>query len=159
MKKYKQTVIPKVYTEQFKGMKANEMRNFVKAYYQQNFLNKEIFNEDLKMTVMLTSKGRQKMAFGEAMYPKKTAVIFALDKLIQYSKYNNWGVRKENDPKELVGYYNFKGYIFIDDKKECVRLAVQIFKDGRFYFYPYYNIEVNKKTSEKESGTFYPSWA
>jgi len=145
MKKYTQKIIPKVYTTKLKDMSTTEMRNFVKNYYQQHLLNKEIFNEDLKITVSLTSKGRQKTAFGEAMYRKKVAVIFALDKLIRYSKYNNWGSRKSKDPKELIGYYNFKGLVFIDDKKECVRLAVQIFKDGRMCFYPYYSIEVNKK--------------
>ncbi|MDR1740077.1 MAG: hypothetical protein LBR45_04905 [Bacteroidales bacterium] len=132
-------------------MSVREMRKFVRNYYQEYFLNREIFNEDLKITISLTSKGRQKMSFGEAMYPKKAAVIFVLDKLIQYSEYNNWGNRKNIDPKELVGYYNFKGFVYIDEKKECVRLAVRILKTGEIYFYPYYNLEINKKKQVKES--------
>jgi hypothetical protein len=145
MKKYIQKIIPKVSTSKFKDMSTAEMRLFVKEYYQTHFISKEVFNEDLKITVSLTSKGRKKTTFGEAMYPKKAAVVFALDKLIKYGKYNNWGSRKSTDSKELIGYYNFKSFIYIDEKKECIRLAVQIFKDGGIYFYPYYNLEVNKK--------------
>jgi hypothetical protein len=45
----------------------------------------------------------------------------------------------------LLGYYNFKSFVFIDGKKECVRLSAQVYKTGDIFFNPYYNIEVNKK--------------
>ncbi|MDR2557028.1 MAG: hypothetical protein LBC49_04865 [Bacteroidales bacterium] len=79
---------------------------------------------------------------------KKAAVISVLGTLLKYGKYNNWGQPKSGDPKELLGYCNFKGYVIIDGKREIVRMAVPVFRSCEFYF-PYYNMEVGQK---KEKG-------
>ena len=83
----------------------------------------------------------RKTAQGEAIYSKKAAVIPKLYELLAYACYSNWGARKDKDPKTVIGYYNFKAYIYIDNKKECVRLAVRAMSNGAFY----YSVEVNKR--------------
>ncbi len=84
----------------------------------------------------------------QKVIPKVTTTVLILDKLIKHGKFNNWGYRKKDDPKNLLGYYNFKSYAIIDNKKECIRLAVQVYRNGNIYFNPYYNLEVNKKREE-----------
>jgi hypothetical protein len=145
MKKYKQTIIPEVSTDRFAKMTKREMTTFVRDYYAYNYSGIIALNLHKNIIISFTNKGKRKTAFGEAMYPKKVAVMLVLDKLIQYGKFNNWGNRKPSDSKDLLGYYNFKSYVFIDGEKECVRLAAQVYKTGDICFNPYYNLEVNKK--------------
>jgi hypothetical protein len=144
MKKYKQTIIPKVTTQRFQNMSLTGLRRFISDYYKKNYLDGIVENKHKGFNVHFTGKGRRKTAFGEAMYSNKAAAILALDKLVKYGEYNNWGDRKNDDPKELLGYYNLKSFIYIDGKKKCVRLAIQVFKTGDICFNPYYNLEVNK---------------
>jgi len=142
--KYKQTIIPKVSTKRFESMTLTNLRRFINDYYKDNYLGRTVQNEHKGITVHFTSKGRKKTAFGEAMYSNKAVAILILDKLVKYGKFNNWGNPKESDPKELLGYYNFKSFVIIDGKKKSVRLAVQVFRNGNICLNPYYNLEVNK---------------
>lgn len=75
------------------------------------------------------------------MYMKKAAASLILPDIIRHATYNNFGSRKEDDPPTIIGYLNFKCKCTIDGKNECLRLAVQFQKGGKFY----YNVEVNKK--------------
>ena len=93
---------------------------------------------------MFTSEGGRKIAYGEAMYSAKAAVIEHLDTLIKNSTYNNWGDRKPSDSEEILGYLNFKSKITIDGKKRHVRIAISVDKDRNLKFKSY---DVGKKKS------------
>ena len=140
--KYVQRVIPSVdFPEEWEGLGKYDLRNAVQSYMKAHFVGKTIKNEHLLIDIDITVKSCKKTARGEAMYRKKAAVCRILDKLLQYSAYNNFGKRKDDDSPDIIGYLNFKGYCYIDKRKECVRIAVRFQKGGKFY----YSIEVNKK--------------
>lgn len=69
--------------------------------------------------------------------------------------YNNFGEAKITDSPNVIGYLNFKCKCVIDGKTECLRIAVQMQKGGKFY----YDIEVNKKpqTPQKSPKALQPS--
>ncbi|MEZ4853085.1 hypothetical protein [Flavobacterium sp.] len=91
------------------------------------------------------SSGR-KIAYGEAMYSEKAAVISKLKQIIENSTYNNFGDRKETDPKEIIGYFNFKSKLVIDGVKRHVRISLAIYNDRKTKLK---NIEVGKIENEK----------
>ena len=137
--KYVQKVIEKVYTAKYRQMTPIELRKEALSAFNKNCKGKVVTNLHTGIPVKLIS-GR-KTAYGESVYSKKVAVIPVLDSLIKHARYSNWGARKNQDSKDVIGYYNFKGHVYIDDKKECVRLAVRAMANGAFY----YSVEVNKK--------------
>ena len=79
------------------------------------------------------------MAKNDIFSPLRNSNVSALVK-DSGATYNNFGKRKDTDPLNLIGYYNFKAYAYIDGVKRCLRIAIQILKDGSFY----YNLDVNK---------------
>ena len=137
--KYVQKVIPRVSTERYNQLKPAEVRKVLLKTFNIHLQGKVVYNKHIGIPIQFVS-GR-KTVYGEALYRKKLPVIDVLGILMEHAKYNNFGQRKANDPKNLIGYYNFKAYVYIDDKKECVRLAVRAMANGTFY----YNVEVNKK--------------
>ena len=137
--KYVQKVIEKVYTTKYHLMTPIELRKEVLSQFNKNCRGKVVTNLHTGIPIKLIS-GR-KTAYGESIYSKKVAVIPVLASLIRHACYSNWGARKEQDPIDVIGYYNFKAYVYIDNKKECVRLAVRAMSNGTFY----YSVEVNKK--------------
>lgn len=138
-KKYVQKVIPSVSTERYRKMSAVELRKEALLIFNTKCKGTIVRNLHTGIPVKVVSG--KKTAYGEAIYSKKVAVMTVLALLIEYACYSNWGARKEKDNKNVIGYYNFKAHVFIDKKKECVRLAVRAMADGAFY----YNVEVNKK--------------
>ena len=140
--KYKQNIIPSVVTPtEWSKMKASDLRKAVFNYMVDNFNGEDVKNESLQIIIRIRKKSLQKTAFGEAMYGKKAATVQILPKLLRYAEYNNWGDRKATDPATLIGYLNFKVKCYIDGTLENLRIAVRLYKDGKFY----YNIEVNKR--------------
>ena len=136
--KYVQKVIPRVSTERYRKMPLQTLRKEVQVLCDAH-QGKVITNRHIGIPIQIIGY-RRKTAYGEAVYSKKAAVAEKLDQLLEYAKYNNFGQRKETDPENIIGYYNFKAYVYIDNKKESVRLAVRARKDGSFY----YNVEVDK---------------
>ena len=137
--KYVQKVIPSVSTKAYKRAKPSDVKKALLETFNKNWQGKVVYNKHIGIPIRFVS-GR-KTVYGEALYWKKMPVIEILGILMEHAKYNNFGQRKANDPKNLIGYYNFKAYVYIDDKKECVRLAVRAMSDGTFY----YSFEVNTK--------------
>lgn len=134
--------IPKVkIPSSWKSLKSVELRRVIFEYIKKNFSGLEVINDDIKIKVTVSTRGLRKSSFGEAMYSKKAVVLYVLPDLIKYAKYNNFGKRKEQDNKDVLGYLNFKSKCEIDGKVEHLRLSVRFQKGGKFY----YNIEVNKK--------------
>ncbi len=136
-KKYVQKVIPRVSTERFKILTPYELRKEIHRLCDL-CQGKDIRNEHIGITIQVRGY-RRKTAYGEAAYSKKAAVVECLPLLLKHAQYNNFGAPKTTDAANIIGYYNFKAYVIIDGKKECVRLAVIARKDGSFY----YNVEVN----------------
>lgn len=81
------------------------------------------------------------------MYYKKAAILTILPDIIKYAQFNNWGNKKQTDGPNIIGYLNFKCKCIIDGEKNCVRIAVQMQKGGKYY----YNVEVNKKPTPGRS--------
>ena len=128
----------------FKKMKVTELRAFTLEFYRLFLKGKRKEIEKHLKEVVFTSEGGRKIAYGEAMYSAKAAVIEHLGSLIKNSTYNNWGDRKPSDSEEILGYLNFKSKITIDGKKRHVRIAISVDKDRNLKFKSY---DVGKKKS------------
>lgn len=140
--KYVQKVIPSVKTDGIRNLPFSQLKKVARAQYEKYCLAKKVVtNLHIGIRIELKVSGGKKTINGEALYGKKVAIIKALPALLEHAQYNNFGSPKKGDPQGLIGYYNFKAYVIIDKKKECVRLAVRAFKNGTFY----YSVEVNKK--------------
>ncbi len=135
---------PEINTLAFKKMKVTELREFTLEFYRLFLKGKKKEIEKHLKEVVFTSEGGRKIAYGEAMYSAKAAVIEHLDTLIKNSTYNNWGDRKASDNEEILGYLNFKSKITIDGKKRHVRIAISVDKDRNLKFKSY---DVGKKKS------------
>ena len=135
---------PEINTLAFKKMKVTELREFTLEFYRLFLKGKKKEIEKHLKEVVFTSEGGRKIAYGEAMYSAKAAVIEHLDTLIKNSTYNNWGDRKPSDSEEILGYLNFKSKITIDGKKRHVRIAISVDKDRNLKFKSY---DVGKKKS------------
>lgn len=138
--KYVQKVIPSVTTTRLRGFTLTELRKEALRLYEQYCANRICRNKHIGIPIQFKNSGGRKTARGEAIYSKKVAIIRYLPSLVENATYNNFGKPKEKDAHSLIGYYNFKAYVFIDGKKECIRLSVKARVDGSFY----YNVEVNK---------------
>ena len=138
--KYVQKVIPSVSTARLKGLTLTELRKDTLNLYNRYCVDKVCRNKHIGIPIQFKNSGGRKTARGEAIYSKKVAIIKYLPCLMENATYNNFGRPKEKDSASLIGYYNFKAYVFIDGKKECIRLSVKARADGSFY----YNVEVNK---------------
>ena len=134
MQKYKQTYIPSVKT----GVISNN-RKSVAEYYQTHIAGKSVTNKHLNIVIKFNKEGKKELSYGRAIHSKKVALLQCLPKLLEVATYNNFGIRKETDPQSWLGYMNFKAFVLINGKKECVRLTCILRKDGSLY----YNHEVN----------------
>ncbi|WP_338731778.1 zincin-like metallopeptidase domain-containing protein [Mangrovimonas cancribranchiae] len=129
-----------VSTERFKKMKVSELRDFTLKYYNAKLKGNKTYSKYLNEIVFTTKAGR-KISKGSAMYKEKAAVIERLEELIKKSTYNNWGDRKKADPKNLLGYLNFKSKLIIDGKKRHVRISIILNSDRKTHLK---GIEVGK---------------
>src|SRR5690606_31231017 len=115
----------------FKNMSVIELRRYTLVYYNQNLKNDKALIEKHLKEVVLTSKAGRKIAYGEAMYSAKAAVVEQLKTLIETSTYNNFGNRKKTDNPEILGYLNFKSKITIDKEKRHVRISLTLYKNRK----------------------------
>ena len=132
---------PETDTDRFKKMKVSELRTFTMKYYNLYLKGDSATIEKYVKEVVFINTAGRKIAYGEAMYSAKAAVIAHLKTLIKNSTYNNWGDRKASDGKDVLGYLNFKSKITIDGKKRHVRISLVVYKDRRTELK---NVEVGK---------------
>ena len=132
---------PETDTDRFKKMKVSELRTFTMKYYNLYLKGDSATIEKYVKEVVFINTAGRKIAYGEAMYSAKAAVIAHLKTLIKNSTYNNWGNRKASDGKDVLGYLNFKSKITIDNKKRHVRISLVVYKDRRTELK---NVEVGK---------------
>jgi len=132
---------PETDTDRFKKMKVSELRTFTMKYYNLYLKGDSATIEKYVKEVVFINTAGRKIAYGEAMYSAKAAVIAHLKTLIKNSTYNNWGDRKVSDGKDVLGYLNFKSKITIDNKKRHVRISLVVYKDRRTELK---NVEVGK---------------
>ena len=115
--------------------------------------NTIIINESLKIPIILSnSTGGRKVSFGGSVYNKKAETVRIINKLLKYAEYNNFGEAKLTDKKYVIGYLNFKAKFKLDNKTENVRIAVQMRKDGKFYYNHEINIVFNSKKDVSQRG-------
>jgi len=60
--------------------------------------------------------------------------------LIKYAEYNNFGNRKRNDTRHILGYLNFKVKAKINNQYKFLRITVIIANTGKFYYHHEINI-------------------
>lgn len=125
--------------ESFTRMTSEELRSFSSKYYAKYLQGKTVVNKHLGHKITFSSQGKNKLKRGSAVYAKKVAVVMQLKKILENAEYSNFGQRKNSDPKELIGYFNFKGKCKIGNKVENIRLATVLMKNGCIY----YNHEIN----------------
>ncbi|MBQ0128359.1 MAG: hypothetical protein KBT57_00835 [bacterium] len=146
--KYRQTIIPSVDTlKEWNQVKLQQLRKIILDLIRKEYAGRIITNTDTELPIRVSVTSARKTALGEAIYFKKAAAVLILPDIIKYARYNNWGDAKQSDGPNIIGYLNFKCKCLIDGKKECVRMAVQFQKGGKYY----YNIEVNKKPTPERS--------
>ncbi len=137
-------------SDDFKNMKVSELRAFTLDYYKKELHGKKIAIKNSLKEVVFTTKAGRKIAKGSAMYKEKPAVLQHLEKVIQNSTYNNFGNPKPTDPKDLLGYLNFKSKIVIDGKKRHVRIAIALF-DNKKTLLKNFDLGKSKKESDLSS--------
>jgi antirestriction protein ArdC len=136
----------KVSTNALKEMKVSELRKFTLDYYKKFLEGKELAIKNSLKKVEFTTKGGRKIAYGGPMYSAKAVVLDHLEELVRDSTYNNWGDRKANDKKDVLGYLNFKSKLEIDGEKRHVRISIVVFKNRKTLLK---NFDIGKKKSEK----------
>ncbi|WP_394760069.1 hypothetical protein [Flavobacterium sp.] len=109
-------------TETFKKMSVTELRNFTIDYYNKNLKGKKVAIKNALKEVFFTANAGRKIL--KPIYSEKVAVIEHLEELIKNSTYNNFGLRKNSDSKDVLGFLNFKSKITIDGIKRHVRISV-----------------------------------
>lgn len=145
--KYVQKIVPEATTpEHFKNNTIKNLRELVFDFLK-NLSGKVVVNLDTQLPITISTSGCRKSSFGESMYYKKAAILTILPDIIKYAQFNNWGNKKQTDGPNIIGYLNFKCKCIIDGEKNCVRIAVQMQKGGKYY----YNVEVNKKPTPGRS--------
>lgn len=137
--KYKQTIIPKVYTKDFKGFSPLKTRRLIDSSFKENLLGKCVTNLHKNIVVCFSRVGSNKLAFGGSVYPKKACLVTVLSEIVKYGEFVNFGKPKDTDKENVLGFLNFKCKVLIDGIQENIRFNVQLRNDGKFY----YNHEVN----------------
>jgi hypothetical protein len=140
MTKYKQTIIPEIFTAEWLKLTAPELRNNVYNEYRTRYYGKKVVNQSLGISVEFEAEGARKTSHGSGIYSKKACLITVLDQLIRYAEYSNWGDRKTTDANYVIGYLNFNAKVRIDGKLEHVHLVVRVRNTGKCHY-------VNKKPS------------
>ncbi len=139
--KYRQKLIPVVNTPLYwKYCSSSELKKLVKEYYSKHLQGLIVENQSLNIKINLSSQGKNKNIKGSAIYLKKAGAIRILDKILKYAEYSNFGLRKDGDPKELLGYFNLKCKVLLNGVKENIYVSIMIYKNGKIF----YSIEVNQ---------------
>lgn len=97
-------------------------------------IGKTYLNLDRNITIGFIGDSRRKLAYGSAIYRKKLALVYVVPLIIKHMTYTNWGNRKTTDKSTVVGYFNFKCKVLLDNKPENVKIAIQVRSDGKFYY-------------------------
>ncbi|MCL2028729.1 MAG: hypothetical protein FWG79_09645 [Bacteroidales bacterium] len=150
MKKYKQTIIPEISTDNWENLTPQESRKKLLEYYRTKYpYNRTIINQHLGIKIGFEADGVSKTCRGGKIYPEKNCLIEILDKLIRYAEFNNFGNRKPTDKPNVLGYLNFKAKAKVNGQIEYVHLTIRISnrKEGRFTFHYSMSINIwNKKS-------------
>ncbi len=141
--KYKQKIIPEVLTNSatFYNQPKKKIGLFLIAYYEKNLKGKSVKNLSTGITINFTTDGQRKISKGSAAYSKKAMLLIKLIDILKYAEFSNFGLRKDSDVKNLIGFINFKAKVKIDNKIENVRIAIKMYNNGKFF----YSMDVNKK--------------
>jgi len=134
MKKYKQTIIPKVNESLFKEMTLKEIKPFVKKYYNEKFKGKTFINKHKGISVKFSRKGIDHVIYGRTRGNEKLKAVVVLDKMIQNAVYSNFGEPDKTDPPGVLGFLNFKVKVNVENKEHFFRVVVRITKDGKFFY-------------------------
>ncbi len=126
-------------TTMYESITTAEKRKMAGKYYG-DYKGKIFKNIDKGIAIEFIGDGMRKISFGGRMYSKKLALLKCLPKIILNMRYNNFGKAKSTDKSTVLGYLNFKISVMIDEKKENLRIAIQLRSNGKFY----YNHDVNK---------------
>jgi len=144
-KKYKQEVVPEV-----QMVKGRNLSRFMRTYYSEHIQGQIVTNKDLGIPIKFTAEGKAEIAHGGSMSSNKASVVQCLLEVAEVAEFNNWHTRDDDDPKNVVGYLNFKAKVKIGESTKNVRFSVVMKTDGCFY-YNFYNHEVNTIRNKRSS--------
>ncbi len=126
--------IPIVEDSQFKGMKLGEIRNFVKAHYESKFKGKNVINEDKGITVTLGREGLHHTIYARNAGYIKLKALLIINEMIESAVYCNFKDADSDDPKDIIGYMNFKSKVIIEGLNHVFRISVRLSKEGKFFY-------------------------
>ena len=130
MLKYKQKYIPSVSIVEY-----DNLSRYVRQEYSAHVQGKTVINHDCGLTIYFGSDGKAELAHGRAIYAKKAALVQCLPQLMEVAEYNNWGQRKQKDPKSVFGYANFKAKAKVNGEIVNVRISVIVKSNGKAYYH------------------------
>ena len=134
MSNYRQKEIPKVDENLFVNLKLGEIKKFVSDFFEKNIKNTKIENLHKGINVEIRKAGLRHILYARnAGYNKLKAVII-MKEMIRHATYCNFKEPDEDDEVNVLGYFNFKCKVNIENKIQFFRIAVRLTKDGKFYY-------------------------
>ncbi len=64
----------------------------------------------------------------------KIKAVVVLKKMIETAIFLNFKDKDDNDSKDILGYFNFKSKVKVEDKIQIFRIVVRLTKSGKFYY-------------------------
>lgn len=134
MSKYKQNIIPAVDDSQFAGMKLGELKKYVRAFFNENFRNKTVKNTHKGISIKMSMSGLKHLFNARRSGFVKIKAVMALDEMLKYAEYSNFKEPDANDTLDILGYFNFKCKVKVEENVQNFRIVVRLTKDGKFYY-------------------------
>jgi len=130
-----QKKIPFINTKNWDNITVQEAEKKAFSIYQEIYQNKkEVLNIHKKILIKFIRDGGRKLTYGGKAYIEKFVLIEILEDVIKYAIYCNYKKRKPKDKKTVIGYYNFKCKVKINNKIINIRINIQLRTDGNFYY-------------------------
>ncbi len=125
----------------WQGLTAKQTRIKVCDIYNDNYYKKgvKVVNKQKGITILFEKTGRNKTAYGGNIYPKKAVLIQYLHTVLADMTFTSFSKKKITDDVSILGYLNFQYKIFIDGRKESVKVALRLKSNGSFH----YSVDVN----------------
>ena len=133
-RKYKQTIIPKVDDQQFEGMQLRQLKNYVREYFNNEIRNTAVTNEHKNITVKFSRKGFDHILHARNAGYVKLKAIVVMKEMIMYAEYSNFQKKDTDDPFNVLGYFNYKCKVNIEDTIHLFRIVVRLTNEGKFYY-------------------------
>ena len=134
MSNYYQKNIPIVDDKQFENLKLGQIKRYVRDYYNLNLRHKSIINVHKGMTIQFSRKGFDHLIHSRNIGYVKIKAVIVLDKMIENAVYLNFKDKDSDDSEDVLGYFNFRCNVKIENTIHYFKIVIRLTKDGKFYY-------------------------